>query len=219
MAETMPALITDRTEEDAQLVRTLAQKNWEDMTEGERYAWWHGVSRDYIYWLENERVACLDGPIEFIYEGPNRGAYNAVDLNRVETAVSYLARRLRELPGELRAYAQKKGVAWADLFDVSYDPKKFALTVKTDWTLQDKPTPEDMERYLGNVKTLRGAIEYDTDPLPEDMRKLTWEGANAIERALLGLNKAIDDWPGKKHIDAVAAWQYHSGDLKSGEVQ
>lgn len=218
MAGTMPALITDRTEEDAQLVRTLAQINWEDMTEAEHYVWWHGVSRDYIYWLDNERVTCLDGPIEFIYEGPNRGAYNAVDLNRVETAVEYLAERLRQFPAYIRAYAKERGVAWDSLFDVPYDPGRFELVVKTDWTLRDKPTPEELDRYLGNVKTLRGALEYDTDPLPEDMRKLTWEGANAIERALLGLNKAIDEWPGIKHIDAIAAWQYHSGELKSGEV-
>ena len=38
------------------------------------------------------------------YMGGMRGAYNATDLNRVGQAVSYLADRFTDLPGELEAY-------------------------------------------------------------------------------------------------------------------
>lgn len=61
-------LITDRTEQDVERVKTLAAKAFQDMTEGERTEWL----------------------------SPMKGAYNYTDLNRVEEAVAFVAGRLRE---------------------------------------------------------------------------------------------------------------------------
>lgn len=57
------SLITDRTQEDADRVRALSEKGWEDMTSEEKNEW----------------------------SGEMKGAYNASDLNRVIGAVNYLA--------------------------------------------------------------------------------------------------------------------------------
>jgi hypothetical protein len=87
-----------------------------------------------------------------------KGAYNYTDLNRVETAVAELATMIG-----------------------------LALTTKTDWSLWDVPIASDMERYLGNVRTIMNACPEGVvfPPLPESMNKLTYEGANNIEKALL----------------------------------
>jgi hypothetical protein len=89
-----------------------------------------------------------------------KGAYNYTDFNRVETAVAELA----------------------TLFG-------FSLTTKTDWGVWDIPVKSDMERYLGNVATIRsycanfGSIS-DFPKLPRNMNALTLESANNIEKVL-----------------------------------
>ena len=60
-------LITDRTAQDVDRVKTLAEKAWQDMTAEERTEWL----------------------------SPMKGAYNYTDLNRVEEAVAYVAERLK----------------------------------------------------------------------------------------------------------------------------
>ncbi len=59
-------LITDRTQQDVNYVKSLIKKGNNEMTEEERTAWISGM----------------------------KGAYNAFDLNRVGAAVNYLAERL-----------------------------------------------------------------------------------------------------------------------------
>ena len=87
-----------------------------------------------------------------------KGAYNYTDLNRVETAVAELATELG-----------------------------LNLITKTNWSLWDVPVAAEMERYLGNVVSIRdacpGDIEFPT--LPDSMSGLTYEGANSIEEVLL----------------------------------
>ena len=61
-------LITDRTQQDVNYVKSLIKKGNNEMTEEERTAWISGM----------------------------KGAYNAKDLNRVEEAIVYLAGRLVE---------------------------------------------------------------------------------------------------------------------------
>lgn len=61
-------LITDRTVEDVDRVRILAEKAWQDMTAAERAEW----------------------------ASPMKGSYNYTDLNRVEEAVAYVGKRLAE---------------------------------------------------------------------------------------------------------------------------
>lgn len=60
------SLITDRTQADVNLVRTLTAKGWKTMTDSEKAEWQSGL----------------------------KGAYNATDLNRVGAALNYIASRL-----------------------------------------------------------------------------------------------------------------------------
>lgn len=124
-----------------------------------------------------------------------KGTYNASDLNRVESAVDYLAVLLAsDLPIDLHAYAESLGVAWDSFFDVPYDPGDYkGLSIKTDWAEEDVPTASQMSRYLGNVSLLRAALDYETADLPGSMQRLTWSGANAIEEALVNLDAAITE--------------------------
>lgn len=186
------SLITDRTEADAQRAIYLAGLDYSAMTEAEKAEW----------------------------DSDLKGAYNASDLNRVESAVEYLAGLLRELPPELQAYAAGKNVAWDAAFTPPYDPADMNPGTKTDWVKSDIPTPADMSRYLGNVKSLKNALSYATDPLPDNMDNLTWQGANAIERALKALDGAIILFRGdiKILIDNTAAAWFYSGEVYTGEV-
>lgn len=149
-----------------------------------------------------------------------KGAYNAGDLNRVEGAVVYLSSALRTLPEELKDYAASLGVAWDSFFDVPYTPGDYHLTTKTDWAENGIQTPTDMARYLANVRKLRGALDYETDALPGTMENLRFQGANAIEKALAGLETAIAalEAATKTDIDNTAAAWFYSGEIYAGEV-
>lgn len=184
--------VTDRTAEDVQRVAYLAGLSWDQMTSDEKAEW----------------------------SGDMKGAYNANDLNRVESAVRYLAAIMEELPADLKSYSEELGVAWDKFYSPNYDPESTELKTKTDWINTDIPSQEDMERYLGNVITLRNAINYATDRLPTSMRNLTWHGANAIELALKRLDVAIEEFrvATKLNIENAAKAWYFSGDIYSGEV-
>lgn len=186
-------LITDRTLADADRIVELSKKDY------------------FVEMSEEERRE---------YRGNPKGAYNAPDLNRVENAVAVLAERLGVLPAELKSYAASLGVAWDRVFDTPYDPTEMQLTTKTDWIFADVPDTEDMTRYLNNVRTLRGALEYSTSVLPTVMEELNWKSANAIEEALVKLDAAAvkfvaDD---KNKMERTAETWCFSGELYSGEV-
>lgn len=92
---------------------------------------------------------------EVIATEATKGAYNFSDLNRVERAVKEIA----ELLGA-------------------------SITTKTDWSAWDVPTKADLERYLNNIRRLQ-EICGETTTLPENMNKLSYSTANAIESVLL----------------------------------
>lgn len=186
------SLITDRTADDAQKALNLSKLQWSEMSDAQKAEW----------------------------SGSLKGSYNASDLNRVENAVAYLAETLRLLRPKLQDYAKSLDVGWDVFFAGNYDPEDLNLETKTDWTKEDAPTAEAMERYLANVVTLRNALNYATDRLPSSMRNLTWQGANAIERALKGLDAAIKEFRTTAKLDmenAAQAW-FYSGDIYTGEV-
>ena len=186
------SLITDRTQADVDRVRQLAQKGFGNMTEEEKTEWLNGL----------------------------KGAYNAVDLNRVGNAVNYLSGRLTQLPENMRAYLESKGVAPDALFAIPYDPALYEVQAKITWQITDIPMESEMAEYLSNVVLICGAFDYKTDPLPESMHHLTYEGANAIEKALLGLDGEITAWKAdtEKLIDNTAAAWFYSGDVQSAEI-
>lgn len=94
-----------------------------------------------------------------------KGAYNYTDLNRVERAVKMLGKAL------------------------SLD-----LETKTDWTMYDIPTGEDMYRYLDNVRKLRKAsAALGLQPsVPDSMRYLDYSMANDIERVLFNVENTFN---------------------------
>jgi hypothetical protein len=85
------------------------------------------------------------------------------------------------------------------------------LSVKTDWDLRSVPTKADMERYLGNVATLRGLVPvYKTTPVaPTVNQRLTCTHANNIEKILVDLDSILTQIP---------QGYYYSGEIMAGEV-
>lgn len=93
---------------------------------------------------------------EIVPTTATKGAYNYSDLNRVERVVSEIS-----------------------------DELGLNLVTKTDWKMWDIPRSEDMERFLNNIREIRAALPVRMD-IPETINKLTYDGANNIEKVLLG---------------------------------
>lgn len=148
--QNFPALITDRTAADAAQVLALAAK---------KYSTW--TAEELAEWL-----------------GESKGAYNATDLNRVGSAVGYLAACLRDYGTTV------------------------TVSPKDDWERGDEPTQTEMAAYLADIAALRAVLPLPdgTPPAPADMRRLNWEEANAIESILLALDDAI--------TRMIQAWYY-----------
>lgn len=121
--------------------------------------------------------------------GNSRGVYSHTDLNRVEQAVCALARMAEKL--DLR-FTPRVKLDWGEP-DV-FDPERW-------------PTRGQMERYLQNVRILCTLVGV-TARLPESMDRLSWEGANQIERALLAVERQI--WEVENTFS-------YSGELFAGE--
>ena len=117
-----------------------------------------------------------------------RGMYTHNDLNRVESAVKSILFLLESAGYKLPV-----------------------LTVKTDWTYTDTVRDTDMERYFGNIDTIRNALAvFPTTPKAPTVReKLNYERANDIEKILLDVHILV--------TNMTSSWQY-AGEIFSGEV-
>ena len=136
-------LVTDRTQADVERVRELAAKGFSAMTSDEQAEWLAGM----------------------------KGAYNASDLNRVGTALNYLAGRLASICG--------KSITW---------------TAKTDWAVTDIITASQAEAYRKQVQSIRDALAYpEGTPDAPGLDRLTYTGANDIERILALCEELIDN--------------------------
>lgn len=111
----------------------------------------------------------------------DKGTYNAYDLNRVTAAMEYLDDTLRSY-GYMTVY-QRLEVPHTDESDTEYD--------SYTWYEYDLPTKGLMESYLANVLGLYEVILSEPE-LPTTMEKLTYQGANQIEQALVTLKTAIE---------------------------
>lgn len=102
--------------------------------------------------------------------GEMKGAYNASDMNRVGEAVTYVAGRLTDC-----GYAAP-------------------VSPKTDWTVEDEPTTDQLTAYLDDISTVRGALTVlsSTPAAPADMDGLTHQEANDIEQILLDVDKLLN---------------------------
>lgn len=127
-------LVTDRTQADVERVKALAAKGFSAMTADERAEWLAGM----------------------------KGAYNASDMNRVGTALNYLAGRLGPICGKI--------ITW---------------TAKTDWAVTDIITASQAAEYRRQIQNIRDALAYPAGtPDAPQMKRLTYTGANDIERIL-----------------------------------
>ena len=173
-------LVTDRKKSDVSRLKALIAKRWVNLSAAERLEYYEGSANDPEHWADGEKLTCVDGQL-YALEGFNRGAYNTDDINRVEFICTYLANRLAE-----------HGV-------------NVAPEVREDWDIEDIPTESDMARYLGNVGTIvdarcdlltqvndyYGAFVLQPEALPSSMSKLSVDGANAIEKELVYLERFI----------------------------
>lgn len=136
-------LVTDRTQADVEHVKALAAKGFAAMTAAEQAEWLAGM----------------------------KGAYNASDMNRVGTALNYLAARLAPICG--------MSIAWS---------------AKTDWAVTDIITASQAEAYRKQVQSIRDALAYpEGTPDAPGLDRLTYTGANDIERILALCEELIDN--------------------------
>ena len=136
-------LVTDRTQADVERVKELAAKEFAVMTADEQAEWLAGM----------------------------KGAYNAADLNRVGTALNYLAGRLGTICGI--------SITWS---------------AKTDWAVTDIITASQASEYRQQIQNIRDALTYPAGtPDAPQLNRLTYTGANDIERILALCEELIDN--------------------------
>lgn len=176
-------LCTDRAQIDVDKLRAISGKIGRDGLDSlskEDIELWRRGDGSVVYTTDQQTIVFTDGTLKlapvFI-----RGAYNAADLNRVTAAMLYLEGRFRGIGYGVRLEALPEA-----------------------WTGQDLPQGGNMERYLTNLRRLRGVLELfpTTPPVPRTMDKLTWQEANDIEQILLDV-----DWV----LTAASNVYRHSG--------
>ena len=152
-------LVTDRIEADVSRHRELTDKGWAEMTTAEKSEWMAGM----------------------------KGAYNASDLNRVASAMSYLSQRFASAGYSV------------------------PVSSPTDWANGDIPRKDDLDTYLDDLRRIRAAMAVmDTTPAaPESMDYLTWAKANDIEKILVD----VDDALGRLLLSPFYSGEIYSGEV------
>ena len=137
-------LITDRTLTDVETVKKLA----EAIKSGE----------------------ATEAQVQEYLTVHQKGAYTYEDLNRVESAVVYVANRLKE-------------------FGYGTDIRP----VET-WSMENKPNKEDFDRYLWNIAQIRSAITVfkSTPTTPNSMVGFDVDQANALEQILVDVDQILN---------------------------
>ena len=159
MAITDFNLITDRTQADVDRRAELKAKGWQGMTAEEKAEWKTSL----------------------------KGGYNYTDMNRVESAVEYVANKLTEAGYYI------------------------APVVKKTWAVTSKPTVDDIKRYMKNVADTRATLAtFSTTPeAPTTAKKLTYQMANDIEQILLD----VDDLIGRMVSAYFYSAELYSGEV------
>lgn len=146
-----------------------------------------------------------------------RGAYNAGDMNRVESAVDFLQAYLNGVQAALDAYRAERVVAADAFWNVPWDA--IDLVIKKDWAIEDIPSESDLARYLANVDAVTNAIAI-AKRLPTNMAFLDYNGANEIERVLRAeYDEGVAyETNAKRLIDNTCAVFNYSGEFYGGEI-
>lgn len=187
------SLITDRTQSDVNRWALLHKKGWKSMTDEEKEEWLSGM----------------------------KGAYNALDLNRVGGAFAHVSDFAVALLNALLEYEAQKGVADASIFR-PYEKADATVNPKTNWVMKDIPTPAQENQYLNNVEILRSLLPLpDTLPtIPEDLEDLSYTEANDIETILMAVYDAlVAFWAlSEERIDYIGDYRYQlvSGTFYAG---
>ena len=117
-----------------------------------------------------------------------KGSYNATDLNRVGQAIKYVE-------NQLHAYGYT-----------------IHTTPKTDWTMDDIPTLEQLNHVIADVQTCRNKLSLpsSTPSVPVSMELFNYEKANDIEKILKQVYESL--------MKIVEGMIYFSGDMFCGEL-
>lgn len=101
-----------------------------------------------------------------VAEKTDKGYYNATDLNRVQTAMKYIAERFNEYGYEI------------------------TLNNSPVWSISDIPNQGQLSVYLSNLSKLRNVLNVlvTTPAVPPDMEGITWQEANDIEKILADID-------------------------------
>lgn len=179
-----------------------------------------------------------------VYDRKPGAAYNADDLNRVESAVAELAALFNNLPDTLQTYLQSL-IEYYGITDyveqvigdtgayasVAYETPVTAET-KKNWAVHDLPRKSDMERFLRNLETVAAPLSSGgAGMIPESMDRLTCETANNIERLLSQIYAAEAAYRQQRYLeiantaagwaDAFGRWRdswNYCGETECGEL-
>lgn len=196
-AQSFP-LVINRTQEDVDKLISLCEKGWGKMTEEER-----------TYFLAAN----------------SRGAYNISDILRVNVAQARLRVIFNNLATALAddfdiaveevLQSLKYNKEYYDLSETVLDPSLKELlyetpvtleTIEQGWINGDYPadyTDEengvlDISYYLDNVNILRSLIPVEAPETPESLEGLDYEKANDIERILVAVYNAYEEYREEK---------------------
>lgn len=107
--------------------------------------------------------------------------YDYRDYNRVGAAVAYVAGLLNSAYG----------------FNVT-------VTAKHDWAEADIPTQSDIDRYLADIQTCRGAFtQLASTPETPTVMRYNVDVANNIEQIILDVEKLINNMSAAFHHSGV----------------
>lgn len=186
-------MITDRSQSDVIIAKSLIKKGFQNMTGPEKDEFFAGL----------------------------KGAYNYTDVNRVEAAVEYLAEKLSKIPSELKQYAEELGVYWYDnVFNVKYNADDYIGITAKKWYVGETFSEEERQKYLAKILNVLNSLNVVPDSFPETMSGLTHKAANVIESSLVNLDVVSTQIKEEKESlikGTKKAW-FFCGDLYGGEV-
>ena len=186
-------MITDRSQSDVVIAKSLIKKGFQNMTGSEKDEFFAGL----------------------------KGAYNYTDINRVETAVEYLAEKLSKIPSELKQYAEEWGVYWYnDVFNVSYNADNYIGITAKKWYVGETFSEEERQKYLEKILSVLNSLNVVPDEFPKTMNGLTHKGANVIEISLVNLDAFLTQIKEEKEtlIKGTKKSWFFGGDLYGGEI-
>ena len=163
-------MITDRSASDVLLAKNLIKKGFQNMTEDEKNSFLSGL----------------------------KGAYNYIDVNRIETAIKYFVDTMLQIYEQNIQLAKELGVDWAEIYDVPYNPEDYKNMVhKNDWSTNDIFSEADRTDFLNKIVHVLSAIidiPADTNYLA-DTNGLVLQDKDGNYLEFEGLTTSTEEFP------------------------